>query len=169
MSEEIEVKESAPLETPAGEVEVTAKIEEVENPRLEKAYGLFAEFHGSLDETYTDEQRIAKLKELQSELNSIVGYADDSEKIKEESDKLKSEYEAKLKENEDLNKKLMASREEVKILKRIEKEYKAARVGPLVKEESLELAETAQETYNRLLATDPIQASQWYNKYIKGK
>jgi hypothetical protein len=147
--------------------EAEVQVEEVENPKLEKAFVLFAEFHGALDEGYTPEQRASKYKELKTELETLIEYKEDIVTFENEFEQAKKEIEEKSLAYEELSKKYNGKLEENKVLKRIEKEFKAAKFGALKHEDQISNKETAQETYNRLLKEDPIEASIWYNKNIR--
>lgn len=136
----------------------------VDNPKLEKSYLLFAELHGSLDPEYSEEDRVKKLKELKSELDSVIGFKDT------EVDDVKSILDVKLKEfdevnakYEDLNKKYSALSEQNKALSVLAKEFKAAKTGPLVTETVAMNQKTPQEIYDDLLKTDPARASSYAN------
>lgn len=162
ITETTEDKVELPEETPV--------IEAVENPKLDKAYLLFAEFHGTQDEQYTQEDRIRKLKELKAELDSVIGYEDD------EMLSIKSSLETKTKEYDDLssklseaNQKIQVQTEELRVLTKLAKEFKTAKTGPLANESPAMVEKTPQEIYDELLITNPAKASEYANRIRFGR
>lgn len=144
---ETEEKEIVEVETKVVE-ETPIEEAPAKNEQMDKAYTLFAEFHGVLDEQYSHEQKLSKYKELTKELASAFGYDVDSE-ITEYKTKL-SEYENKAKELENKN----------GVLEKLAAEFKKAKYAASFGDKAVEEQKSPQEIYDSL---DPIAASKYLN------
>lgn len=165
-----EVTETKPVEVVESVEEIKEPELKVEENKLEKSYILFAELQGTLESETSETDRFSKLKELKSELDSIIGYKDP------EIEEIKSNLESKIKDfdevkskYDDLSKKYSALSEQNKALSVLAKEFKAAKTGPLATEEVAMVQKTPQEIYDELLKTDPVKASAYANKIRFGR
>lgn len=170
---EQEIKEDVVITNTLENEEPVKPIDEIEeqDSKLGKAYLLFAELQ-NFDSTQEPENKVKILKELKTELDTVVGYS--------EADELKEIHgivELKTKELDELtakyaeaNQKLTAQTEELKALKRLAKEFKAAKTGPLVNENAAMIEKTPQEIYDELIAAGKqTEASMYINRIRFGR
>ncbi len=153
MSEDNKESEIILEESKANEVAVEIVEPEQHDGRLDKAYDLFAEFHGVLDEAYTSEQKVAKFKELKTELETVIGYKDtEFEELKNS----KMELEAKYKKLEDTT----------KTLSKLADSFKKMKYSANFGDKSLEQGRSEQEIYDSL---SPIEQSKYLNSLRKAR